>query len=257
MHDAFSKDAKLLYYIQNMPNRIANHDHVVVADRLRGLKPREAALEAFGSYVWRPVEVVVPFPDPLVGVPVLEPPAAPTWVLGPAEPGELAPAEPAPEGFPPIELAADEAAPAESLVGEALPPAADCPVESTVVLAGMAPELPGGPAELAAPTPNEVPKLAPDPAALDEAPGLADEGAAEDGARVVEPPAGAVGPVVCACAVPPPLEREPPEGEPPEGEPPAPPRTFRTAQKSRNCLNTGSIVVKPDVEALCFVPMQV
>ena len=196
---------------------------------------------------------MVPNPDPLVGVPVPEPPAAPAWVLCPGGPGELAPAEPASEGFPPTVLAADEAASAESPVGEALPPAADCPAESTVVLAGPPPELPDGPAELPAPTPNEVPKLAPDPAALDEAPELADEAAglaeaaAEDGACVAELPAGAVGPVVSACAVPPPLE----------GDPPAAPRASTSVQKSRNCLNAGSILVKSDVEALCFVPMQV
>lgn len=61
-----------------MPNSIANHDHVVVADRLRGLRLREAALVAFGSNCSTPDEVVVGNPDPLVAVPVPEPPAAPT-----------------------------------------------------------------------------------------------------------------------------------------------------------------------------------
>ena len=61
-----------------MPNSIANHDHVVVADRLRGLKLREAALEALGSYCSTPDEVAVGDPDPLVAVPAPEPPTAPT-----------------------------------------------------------------------------------------------------------------------------------------------------------------------------------
>lgn len=104
--------------------------------------------------------------------------------------------------------------------------AADCPAESTVVLAGVAAELPDPPAELATPPLGEVPKFAPDPAAFDEAAELTDEAVGFAGIAAED---GAVEPVVCACAVP-----------PPEAGPGAPaPRVSRIAQKSRNCLNAG------------------
>ncbi len=80
------------------------------AERLRGLRTREAALEAVGLYCCGPEDVAVPLPEPLVCVPVPDTPAGPTRELCPDEPVALAPPETALEMFSP-EMALDEAAP--------------------------------------------------------------------------------------------------------------------------------------------------
>lgn len=202
-----------------MTKRTAIQAHVIW--RLRGLRLWDAALGAVGSNCCGPVDVALPLAELLVDVPVSD------------VPGEVPPAVLAStEGD--IGLCTIDDVATGLTIGEANGEAD--------VVAGVT-EVP---TELATVLTNDAADAAGDTAVLADETAELVKGAAMLVACVAEVLTEAGEVVTTACAVP--LA---------EAESIAPPTMLMKVQISRNCLNCGSILVKPDVEALCFLLMQV
>lgn len=162
-HAALSKSCQTKHYnykIQKMPMKRATHGHM--SDRLRGLRPREAALVAVGSNCSGVEDVAVPFEEPPVGPVAEDILAGSTRVFDPEESVELAPAELASVEVVPAELAPAEPAPTEPASAPVeVAPAEPAPTPAEVAPAEVAPV---EPAPAPVPAPAEVAPVEPAPA---------------------------------------------------------------------------------------------